>query len=142
MNWGKWIVASFVLFALFIGSLAAVCVREDISLVAPDYYQQELAFQDQIERTRNTEALVDKPVIQVLNHNLVIRFNQSQSIEDGKLLLFRPSDKRYDKLFTLNSGSEVEQQFDVNNMPAGMYRARLKWTMAGREFYLEEIIHL
>jgi hypothetical protein len=40
MNWGKWIIVSFVLFAGFIGTLVTVCVRQDISLVSKDYYKE------------------------------------------------------------------------------------------------------
>ena len=142
MNWGKWIVVSFVLFAMFIGTLVFVCVREDISLVSPDYYQQELAFQDQIERERNTESLQIKPVIQLMDRALVIHFNQLQSIDGGKLLLFRPSDNHYDKTFALPATGADTQQFDISNLPQGMYKARLNWTMKGKEYYLEEIINL
>ena len=142
MNWGKWIVLSFVLFTLFIGTLVVVCVREDISLVSPDYYQQELVFQDQIERIRNTEMLKGKPVIQLLNQALVVQFNQSQSIDGGNLLLFRPSDNHYDKSYALPSHGEDVQQFDIRNLPLGMYKARLQWKMQGKEYYLEEVINL
>ena len=44
MNWGTWIALSFVLFALFIGALVVVCVRQDINLVALDYYKQEIDY--------------------------------------------------------------------------------------------------
>ena len=142
MNWGKWIVLSFVLFTLFIGTLVVVCVREDISLVSPDYYQQELVFQDQIERIRNTEMLKGKPVIQLLNQALVVQFNQSQSIDGGNLLLFRPSDNHYDKSYALPSPGGDTQQFDISNLPRGMYKARLLWKMQSKEYYLEEIVNL
>jgi len=63
MNIGKWIVVAFVLFAAFIGTLVVVCVRQDVSLVSRDYYRQELAYQNQIQRLNNTAALLEKPVI-------------------------------------------------------------------------------
>ena len=56
MNWGKWIIVSFVLFAAFIGILVVICVRQDISLVSKNYYQEELAYQQQIDRMNNGTA--------------------------------------------------------------------------------------
>ena len=44
MNWGKSIVLSFILFAAFIGTLVTVCIRQDISLVSKDYYEEELQY--------------------------------------------------------------------------------------------------
>lgn len=67
MSIGHWIVVSFVLFAAFIGTLVAVCLREDISLVTKDYYQEELAYQDQIQRLNNVAELKEKPVIRVVD---------------------------------------------------------------------------
>ncbi len=142
MNWGKWIIVSFVLFAMFIGTLVVVCIREDISLVSKNYYQEELAYQDQIDREKNTEALEGKPVLQLLDNAVIIHFNQSQNIDGGELLLFRPSDNRYDKNFVLGVNDGGTQSFDVTNLPRGMYKAKLQWSMEGKEYYFEEIINL
>ena len=43
MHYGKSIVVAFILFAMFIGTLVTVCIREDVNLVSPDYYEEELA---------------------------------------------------------------------------------------------------
>ena len=63
MNWGKSIVLSFVLFAVFIGVLVAVCVREDISLVSRNYYNEELDYQTKMNGARNVDQLSQKPEI-------------------------------------------------------------------------------
>lgn len=142
MNWGKSIIVAFVLFAVFIGALVWVCVRQDISLVSKNYYQEELAYQQQIERMKNTEELNAKPILQVVNGQLEIRFVDFNQLEKGVLKLFRPSDSSLDKDFTLPSTTGVMQQLDVTQLPAGMYKARMQWTMNGKEYYLESIIHL
>lgn len=143
MNWGKWIVVSFLLFVAFIGTLVVVCVRQDISLVTKDYYQDELAYQDQLDRLNNTNGLVQKPSIEVMADDyLRISFAQFSEMEKGKLQLFCPSNAKLDKHFSVGASIENQQYFTINNLPKGMYRARLQWTMKGKEFYLEEIIYL
>ena len=142
MNWGKWIVLSFILFAVFIGILVAVCFREDISLVSKEYYSEELVFQKQIERLMRTDGLKEKPLIRIADHMVIIQFNQFPNFESGEFRLFRPSDKRYDKDFMLVARGDTTQRFDVSMLPPGMYKAKLKWSMHGREFYFEEVIHL
>ena len=69
MNWGNGIIFSFVLFAIFIAILVTVCVRQDISLVSSDYYQEELKYQDQITRINNTSKLDTQPVIKIVQNN-------------------------------------------------------------------------
>lgn len=142
MNIGKWIVVAFVLFAGFIGTLVAVCLREDISLVSADYYKDELAYQDQIQRLNNTAQLQAKPVIRVVDHTLQVVFNQVDKIEDGELKLFCPSNAKMDRNFPVTSADQPIQSFELNALQNGMYRAKLRWKMKGKEFYLEEVIYI
>lgn len=141
MSWGKWIIVAFILFAGFIAALVTVCIRQDISLVSKDYYKEELAYQDQIVRMSNTSQLGQKPKIGIYNNFLQVDFNPSHRIEKGELKLFRPSDPKMDKVFTLRSCTSV-QVFPINNLKKGMYRAKLQWTMSGKEFYLEKVIYI
>jgi len=142
MNWGKSIILAFILFAAFIAVLVTVCVRQDVSLVTKNYYQEELKYQDQIERIANTAQLTSKPVISLsAQHGLTLSFDQLPNIETGELKLFCPANADADKTFTLKATPETTQVFG-SNLPQGMYRARMTWRMQGREFYLEQIIHI
>jgi len=142
MNWGKSIVLAFILFAIFIGVLVTVCVRQEISLVSKNYYQEELDYQKQIERMNNTSALPQKPVISVSSGMIQIAFVTNQKLENGELKIVRPSDMRLDKAFPLQSFANEVQTFDAHDFPAGMYRARMQWTAEGKEYFIEEIINL
>jgi hypothetical protein len=142
MNFGKWILVSFIAFALFIGTLVTICVRQDINLVAPDYYKQELAYQKQIERMQNANALGSLPKFEFVNSNLAISFNDFSRINHGELKLFRPSDAQLDQTFEVHSSKDSVQIFDLEIPKRGMYKASLTWTMAGREYFVEETIYL
>jgi hypothetical protein len=142
MNWGNWIAVSFVCFALFIGTLVVICVRQDISLVAPDYYKQELNYQQQIERNQNALNLTEKPEISVQDKLLQVSFENFNRIEKGEVVLFRPSNPNDDHTFSFISTQNKMQQFDISQQQPGMYKAKLSWTMEGKEFYLEQTIYL
>ena len=142
MNWGKSIILAFILFATFIAVLVTVCMRQDVSLVTKDYYQEELKYQDQIERMANTAALPDKPVISAsAQHGLTLSFDQLPNIEAGELKLFCPANAAADRTFILQATPGTTQLLG-RDLPQGMYRARMTWRMQGREFYFEEIVHL
>jgi hypothetical protein len=138
MNWGKWIVVSFIFFAAFIATLVVVCVRQDINLVSKDYYKDELAYQDQITRLNNAAGLASKPEIALINNDLQVSFSKFNLVQHGELKLFRPSNEKFDQRFNLTTDSI--QRFVLKDINKGMYRARLRWTMEDKEYYLEKII--
>jgi len=140
MNIGKWIIVTFILFALFIGTLVTFCVREDISLVSKDYYKEELTYQTQLERLNNTERLQQKPVVKLTGKELKITWSEETTIERGELKLFRPSNPHMDKQFNLQHSSE--QTFNTASLKKGHYKVKLLWAMGGKEYYLEQEIYI
>ena len=143
MNWGKSIVLSFILFAAFIGTLVTVCLRQDISLVSKDYYKEELQYENQLTRLKNVSQLSSKPVIKVLeNKTIQITFDRFNDMENGELRLFRPSDSSKDKKYSIVPTSNATQEFPTTDLTPGMYRAKMQWTMNGKEFFLEEVIFI
>jgi hypothetical protein len=141
MNFGKWIVVAFVLFTVFIATLVTVCVRQDISLVRPDYYQEELVHQRKMTLIQNARTLETLPVISVTNDVLKVSFPDFDKMDKGEIQLLRPSDVNLDRKFALRAG-EKEQQFPLGTWTKGLYRASMQWTMEGKEFYYERIIVL
>ncbi len=143
MNFGKWIVVSFILFAVFIGTLVTICLREDISLVSKNYYKEELGYQVQIERLNNTHQLAQKPTVKVVEPNILkVEFNQLEEIQHGELKLFCPSNSKMDRNFKLKLLNNGGEEIDLAGLESGMYKVKLLWTMHGKEFYLEEIINI
>ena len=141
MNIGKWIVVAFVLFAAFITTLVIICVRQDVSLVSKNYYEEELAYQDQIQRINNTDALIQKPAITVVDHAVRIEFNPASRRENVVLTLFCPADEKMDRRFHITSDEPV-QIFSLDERLRGMYRAKLHWKEDDKEYYWEEVIFL
>jgi len=136
------IIGSFVFFALFIGTLVAVCMREDISLVSPDYYKQELAYQDQIKKINNTAGLAIKPSVEIVDGNLIIEFDKANLVEGGEVLLFCPSNSKMDRTYKLMANETPSQKFDLEGLNTGMYRVKLSWRVDGNEYYQEDVIYL
>jgi hypothetical protein len=142
MNWGKSIILAFVLFAGFIASLVVVCLRQDISLVSKDYYKEELLYQEQIQRLNNAAALKERPVITIEDNELLLRFALLDKVDGGELKLFCPSNSRMDRIFTIGNSEQLTQSYSVEGLQRGMYRAKLRWTIDGKEFFQEEIINI
>lgn len=142
MNFGNWIVVAFVLFAIFIGTLVTVCVKQDINLVSKNYYNDELKYQDQIGRINNTNKLAVKPTIVKVDSNVQVQFDSKFKIQNGELKMFCPADPMRDKTFTLFPSTGNTQLFDISSLRSGMYKARLLWSMDGKEYFVESVIYV
>jgi hypothetical protein len=140
MNFGKWIVVSFIAFAFFIGVLVLICVRQDINLVSKNYYQEELMHSEKMEQIRNANLLDAQPDIIVNGNQIELQFRRMQEVDNGQLLFMRPSDAGLDQVFTVEPSSSTIIKFDTNDFEAGQYRARFKWRMGERNYFFEKII--
>jgi hypothetical protein len=142
MNFGKWIVVAFIVFTVFIATLATICIRQDVPLVSKDYYQEELAYQEQIGRIENANLLAETPVIAFDKNNITITYKNMASIKNGKLKLIRPSDENLDQNFELQSVEGNVEQFEIKKPVPGMYRAKMSWEQEGKQYFIERIIVL
>lgn len=143
MNWGNWILTTFILFALFVAALVTVCVRQDVSLVTKEYYKEELAYQEQFERKQNAGELNVKPVLSITSGKfLEVQYDKLNEISSGKVKLFRPSDAALDQDFIIQTTADSVQRFPLSMVKKGLYKARMQWTMDGKEYYIEKVIVL
>lgn len=141
MNWGKWIVVAFILFAAFIGTIITIMMKQDIGLVTKNYYAEDLAFQEQMERKQNTEQLELKPEVTIEQRQVLkVYFPSVSFIESGEVRLVRPSSEKLDQQIKLQASADSVQLFNLNPLTPGPYRVKLLWKAEGKEFYLEKLI--
>lgn len=139
MNYGKSIVVAFLLFALFIGILVTVCLRQEVSLVTPDYYKEELAHGEKMAAIANARLLASRPEIFLGTDGARVRYENFSQVQSGSLKILRPGNQRLDHLFPFQSTGEKELQFDVDDYTPGLYRIQLKWKMDGKDYMIEQI---
>jgi len=142
MNWGNYIVVSFIAFGMFIGYMAFVSFQQNVDLVAEDYYQQEIAYQDHIDKVDNTRNMAGKVNIQQQNGQLSIRFPEAMHPISGQIVLFRPSDAALDRNFEIRVNDSREQTISTANLVKGMYKVKVDWTNGSEDFYTEETLFI
>lgn len=140
MNWGKWIAVSFVFFAVFIGVLVTVCMREDVSLVSKKYYEEDLKYQEQFDQTSNANALAIKPDVEIKDQTLTLSYRNFNNLQEGTLTLMRPSDATLDHVLRLTQRQDSIQQFVLDDLTKGLYKIRLQWKEGEKEFRIDKTI--
>jgi|GEM_PF-1874027 nitrogen fixation protein FixH len=136
----KWVIGAFIFFALFIGTLSAICLRQDLGLVSPNYYQDELVHQNKMNQQQNMLALKEEPVILLEKERVSISFSSFANLEKGEIRLARPSNSKLDLRFELKN--QTDQSFNLARSEKGLYRVSLKWSMHGKEYYYEKLMVL
>lgn len=114
----------------------------DVNLVADDYYQQELVYEDQINRLKNTETLEFKPNFEKSTDGklIVLTFPTNLAPEKGEITLYRPSDFTKDRRFALALDAENQQGFVSESLQSGLWRAKLLWEADGKSYFQEFVI--
>ncbi|MBH8567450.1 FixH family protein [Microvirga sp. STS02] len=138
--WPYAVIAVFVLFAGYIGFMVQQAMRTSVDLVSPDYYKQELAYQQRMESVARTAAL---PAPVQLHHDaaaqrltLQLPATLAGQAVRGSLHFFRPSDQKLD--FTLPLQPGPNQQFSTAKMRPGYWRVRVDFTADNQAYFVEK----
>jgi hypothetical protein len=142
INWGTGIAIFLTVYMAGIIGVVIFSFQEDVNLVSKDYYQQELKYEDQIQRIRNTNKLAAQPDL-VFNRStgtVLITFPGDLLPDNGTVLFFRPSDFTKDKKYQLKLSNENTQSFDFAHMDTGMWKVKLAWDSGEQAYYKEFVI--
>ena len=138
--WPYTVIAVFVLFAGYIGFMVQQAMRTTVDLVSPDYYKQELAYQQRMESVARTAAL---PAPVQLHHDaaaqrltLQLPATLAGQAVQGSIHFFRPSDQKLDFTLPLQTGSD--QQFNTAKMRPGYWRVRVDFTADNQAYFVEK----
>ncbi len=143
MNWGWSILVAFSLFGLFIGWLVFRTFQETIELVSENYYQQELGYQQQIDKMTNNRALLVPLSFLQQAQQLIVQFpaNPAEQVQ-GEIHLFRPSDARRDQTMTIALNPQRQQIIAIGGLVKGHYKVKVDWTSGDVAYYTEETIFI
>ena len=136
-NWGHGIALFFIVFVAFMLSMAMRMQRENIDLVAEDYYKQEVEYGDRMNEINRASALPQKLKVEKSNEKLIVTFPAAAQPSSGELHLFRPSDKVHDRSFSLDSLKGRIFELPIRQLMPGFYRLKISWEANKQQYYHE-----
>jgi hypothetical protein len=141
MDWGKGIVITLIVFISLMVGLVTICVKQDdIHLVTQNYYEEEIKYQDQIDKMINANSLGYK----VLNYDTQLKkvdLNLPVGSK-GTIHLFRPSDARLDQKMDFDVARLNANAFDLKSLKPGYWKLKLTWSENGVDYFHEEKINI
>ncbi len=143
-SWPVFITVFYIVFVMLMFSVLLFSQKNRTNLVTENYYEEEIRYEEQISRIRNTNALNAKPAIEYdkTKKILVIRMpDELKNISYGKIKMFRPSNANLDVDYDLNLIND-RQVISTDNLSSGLWMIKFSWVQDKKEYYLEKTIIL
>jgi nitrogen fixation protein FixH len=140
MKWGKGIIIGMILFMSFIVTLVVIMVSNKSDLVAEDYYNKELAYNEQFDAMQHYANAGEEIVLDVLKDTLYLRF--PEVFRKGKVTvsLSRPDNQAQDTQFELTALEAV--MIPTAKMPKGAFDCKITGKYSGKAFEFNKSIML
>ncbi len=143
LNWGKRVALLYIGFMALIVTLVAGSMRQKLDLVAPDYYAQEIAYQQTIDAGKNQSALSEPVRIRVDQTNVTIGFPvEFQGKETSvDIHFYSPANSSFDKKMKLETYN-AEIVIARNVITKTNYKVKLSWMCDNKHYYQETPLNL
>jgi len=136
-NWGHGIILILVVAISGYMILVYITTRQRVDMVTEDYYPKELKYEDQINKSKNYNALSQKVQVEI-DQQLIIRFPKEAGSADeitGVIHFYRPSDKLLDIEKPIDLDNAFSMAFPKADFSAGKYELIIEWQV-GETAYL------
>jgi len=142
MNWGHKIIIVFVLFAAGILTMVTKSMRTRIEMVTPNYYAEELKYQQVIDGRREAGSLSSPVNINQSEEALELVFPpEMQGIAlEGSVLFYRASDASKDVRLELHPDAYGTMPVSKQRFRRGNYKVQLQWAAKGKSYFQESFV--
>ncbi len=144
ISWGYKITILYAGFVALIICMVTLAMRQKVDLVSKDYYEQELQFQEKINKTNRANALEESLTWEIQSGELKLNFpcQFNKQIISGSVYFFRPSDDSMDKTITIPADTLLVKKINTLQLKKGAYKMQVSWEVNKVEYYNEGIIYI
>ncbi len=122
-------------FIIFIVVLATIMMTSNVDLESEDYYQQEIAYQEEIDALRNANKLDEK--VEITNHenHIMVSVPDSMNCNELNVEFRRPNDDKLDRSFQPDNSKTI--LIEKKELKAGIYNVLISYKVDG-QLYLQK----
>lgn len=143
----SWPISIFVVYVVFVGMFIAVYIvgsRRNNDLVAENYYEQELKYQDRIDQMKNVHSLDAIPTagFDISRQDVVIGLPAEVLTDDLKGMIYftRDDNSALDFKQVMKLNADAKQSISMQGRPAGKWSCAISWTNASKKYYWKTVI--
>lgn len=142
--WPIVIIAYFIVFIAFTAVIVVYLSRQKMDLVRGDYYDDEIRYQEQLDRINRTQPINAQVSIGYDSAERSIKIalppTQALSSPSGRIRLYRPSDESLDQDIKLAVSPDGVQRVNAKNLRSGLWKVRVYWTVNGQDYFFGETV--
>ena len=140
--WPIAIIAYFAAFISFIVGFVAFAARQKVDLVSPNYYEDEVRFQQHLDRMNRAQSVPAKIVYDSIHEMVTIKLPVEHvgKLASGSIRFYRPADAKLDREIRLRPGAQGLQQIDTKSLAPGLWKVRVNWKADGQEYSCEQTV--
>jgi nitrogen fixation protein FixH len=144
--WPYAIIGWMLLFGTGMAAWVVVAVRNDPDLVRPDYYEQEIAYQKQIDRLNRTAAVRSELSVayDLAKAQVALRIPTAHLADKptGTIHFYRPSNAKLDFDLALAVDAAGSQNIPTAKLQGGLWKVRISWASGGQEYFHDQSLVL
>ncbi|HEU5070508.1 MAG TPA: FixH family protein [Verrucomicrobiae bacterium] len=144
-TFNPWPVSLIAFFSVAICSAVAFvifCNRHKVDLVAADYYEQEVHYQDQLDRVHRAASLQAAATVRYdeAARRITVSLPASHrgAALKGWIQLYRPSSAKLDQTLPLQLDAQGTQAIDAAQLSTGLWHVRMSWKTGGADYYYDQ----
>jgi hypothetical protein len=142
--WPAAIVSFFAVAILGLTTFIVFASRQKMDLVRPDYYQEELGYQRQLDRMNRTHPFGSQVAVDYDAARQAILITlppaHARPQTSGHIQFYRPSDARLDHDVRLAVNGRGLQQVDAKDLQPGLWKVRVFWKVENREYFFDQSV--
>lgn len=143
LNWGLGIALFYSTFALAMIGMVIKSTQYDHSLVREDYYQADLAYQQQYDKMVNEQTKLLGIEHQAGETSITIqaKADVTEAVK-GSILFFRPNDIRLDFSLPIKLDADGQQHIPTEDLVPGRWKLKMDYQVGEKAYYSETEIVL
>lgn len=135
-NWGTGITLVYTGFVVFMLSMVYFSVQQEFDLVTPDYYEDELKYQEVIDGINNAGTLGKAMVIEIGENAINVTLPMDVIDASGKVKIYRPDNASLDLIVPLSLDGKIA--IGREKLKSGLYKVKASWSKDGKPFFMEQ----
>jgi nitrogen fixation protein FixH len=129
-----------VFIAGMAGLVVMACVQRT-DLVSASYYEDEVLYQQQIDRAERARRLESKASVtyDTAARRIILALppEHARVLTQGRVRVSRPSEAGLDRRMDLQIDSGGVQAIEAASLKAGLWKVEVNWTVGGEDYYLD-----
>lgn len=134
INWGFKIAFLYCSFALMIIFMVYKSMQQPVDLVAENYYEKTLHYDNEIQKMNNAGLPENKIRILHENRQLSILFPEERKVT-GEVKFFKPDNAMLDFAVNINENKVV---YDTSRLQKGKWKLKISWIINNIAVYNEK----